>query len=124
MHGAEVNSVSSLPMSIEPTEPRHGIYGPPDLSKVMAVICQHFPVSEEEVLYPAKGSSRRSPARPLAMYLCYHVGKMPHDEIAGLFDLGSTHAAETIIRRMGDKIKQDTGLSEIYDCVLEDLNKP
>jgi len=92
-----------------------------DLDRIVAVVCNHFLVDEQEILDGSQNRSKRSPARAVTMYLCQKIGQMSLAEIAQTFDLKSYSSAATTIRKAREKIDADTELRDIVDGILLDL---
>ncbi len=94
---------------------------PPRLDTIVATVCSHLDVDEEEIWHKTRGRGSRSPARGITMYLCQEAGQMTLAEIADIFGLASYASAGSSIRRIRQRMEEEGGFKELVNYILLDL---
>ncbi|QKT03385.1 transposase [Ectothiorhodospiraceae bacterium 2226] len=93
----------------------------PSVDEIVAAVCRRMGVDEQEVWVGRRGRAVRTPARPLAMYLCQEVGGLTLAEIAERFGLSGYAGAGSSVRRIRGLLQNDAGLRKVAERVRRDL---
>lgn len=88
---------------------------------VLQAVSRGFNEPRSGLLVPTRGRGAKSPARLVAMYLCYELGGVTLAEVADVFGLASYASAGSSIRVVRQRLVDDVALREKVDLIKQDL---
>lgn len=106
--------------SLPKEEPRHSRSEKtpqfPDLGVLLKKVSERFNVPEKKLLDSRPG--QENAARNLAIYLASRKAGFSHRDICQKFNLGTDSAVSRVCHRMGERLSDDTQLSQALEALL------
>ena len=92
-----------------------------DVEAVMARVCHAFHVDKRTLLTPTRGKGVKSPARRVAMLLCYECCDMTLAAVAEVFSAASYASVGSSLRALRRRMAEDQGLNQRIKLIKQDL---